>query len=131
MGSCQNHPSGDRVDRAVEIASVDQAIRGSIGWAKNKDFDLLYSIIANDSDYLEVDPENRVVRGFDEFKKSEQFWGSPNFKAIRYELRDLQIHLSRSGDVAWFYCLLDDINEWKGQPANWEKHALDRCSRET
>jgi hypothetical protein len=22
--------------------------------------------------------------------------------------------------VAWFYCILDDINEWKGQPANWE-----------
>jgi hypothetical protein len=22
--------------------------------------------------------------------------------------------------VAWFFCILDDINEWKGQPANWE-----------
>ncbi|MFC1593300.1 nuclear transport factor 2 family protein [Candidatus Neomarinimicrobiota bacterium] len=28
--------------------------------------------------------------------------------------------LSRSKDVAWFYCILDDINTWKGQPANWE-----------
>jgi len=22
--------------------------------------------------------------------------------------------------VAWFFCILDDINEWKGQPATWE-----------
>jgi hypothetical protein len=21
--------------------------------------------------------------------------------------------------VAWFYCILDDVNEWKGQPASW------------
>jgi len=22
--------------------------------------------------------------------------------------------------VAWWYCMLDDINEWDGQPASWE-----------
>lgn len=26
---------------------------------------------------------------------------------------------SRSGDVAWFFRMLDDVNEWKGQPASW------------
>jgi len=39
---------------------------------------------------------------------------------VRYEIRDLKINFSKSGDVAWFFCVLDDINEWKGQPANWE-----------
>jgi ketosteroid isomerase-like protein len=98
---------------------VEQAIRGSIGWAKTKDFKLLYSIIANDSTYLEVDPEDRVVKGFQEFKKAEKFWGSQDFKAIRFELRELEINLSASQEVAWFFCRLDDINEWKGQEASW------------
>jgi ketosteroid isomerase-like protein len=53
-------------------------------------------------------------------KKDSAFWGSPHFKAIRHEVRDLRIHFSRSGDVAWFYCIVDDINEWKGAPTNWE-----------
>jgi len=102
-------------DKAV----IEQAIRASIGWAKEKDFKLLYSVIANDSDYVEVDPGKRVVKGFDEFRKAEAFWGSPDFKAVRYEIRDLKITVSRSGENAWFYCVLDDINEWKGKPASW------------
>jgi ketosteroid isomerase-like protein len=102
-----------------EKKDIAEAIHASIGWAKNKDFKLLYSVIANDSAYLEVSPGKRITRGFAEFKKGEKFWGSPDFKAVRYDIRDLQISVSRSGDVAWFYCVLDDVNEWKGQPANW------------
>jgi len=99
---------------------VEKAIRNSIGWAKNKDLNLLYSVIADDPDYLEVAPNARVVKGIQEFRKAEKFWMSPDFRAIRYEIRDLKIDFSRSGEVAWFFCVLDDINEWKGQPANWE-----------
>ena len=98
---------------------VQQAIHSSIGWAKEKDIDLLYRIIANDSNYVEVDPSDRIVHGFQDFKKAEAFWMSPDFRAIRYEIRNLKITFSRSGDVAWFFCMLDDINEWQGQPANW------------
>ncbi|MCX6568896.1 MAG: nuclear transport factor 2 family protein [Candidatus Aminicenantes bacterium] len=103
-----------------ELGRIEQAIRDCIGWAKTKDFRLLYGVIANDPDFLEVHPDGAVVKGFEDFKKAEKFWGSPDFKAVRYEIRDLKIKLSRSGDVAWFYCILDDINEWKGQPASWE-----------
>lgn len=103
-----------------EKQKVAQVINSVIGWAKNKDIKLLYSIVANDSSFLEIHPNDRVEKGFDEFKKSEKFWMSPDFRAIRYEIRDLAINFSQSGDVAWFYCVLDDINEWKGQPANWE-----------
>jgi hypothetical protein len=106
-------------DLAAEMESIEQAIHGSIGWAKNKDFKLLYSIISNDSDYMEVSPSARVTHGFNEFKKNEPFWGNPGFKAIRYEIRDLKINLSESGTVAWYYCVLDDINEWNGNPASW------------
>jgi hypothetical protein len=99
---------------------VEKVIHGSIGWVKNKDITLLYSIIANDTSFLEVHPDEKVVRGFEDFKKAEKFWMNPDFKAIRYEIKDLSINFSNSGDVAWFFCMLDDINEWKGQPANWE-----------
>ena len=99
---------------------VEKVIHSSIGWAKNKDINLLYSIIANDTSFIEVHPEEKVVRGFEDFKKAEKFWMNPDFKAIRYEIKDLSINFSNSGDVAWFFCMLDDINEWKGRPANWE-----------
>lgn len=103
-----------------EPARVERAIRACIGWAGDKDFGLLYSVIADDPDFLEVHPDGAVVKGIEEFKKSEAVFRSPDFKAIRYEIRDLRIKLSRSGDIAWFFCILDDINEWKGRPANWE-----------
>ena len=107
------------VNEADELAAIEKTIHNSIGWAKNKDFNLLYSVIANDSSYIEVDPTPGLIRGFQEFKKNEAFWKNPDFKAIRYEIRDLKITLSHSGDVAWYYCILDDINEWKGNPASW------------
>ena len=107
-------PGGD------ERGRIEESIRACIGWAGDKNFDLLYSVIAGDPDFLEVHPDGAVVKGIEEFKKSEAVFRSPDFKAIRYDIRDLRIKLSRSGDVAWFFCILDDINEWKGQPANWE-----------
>jgi hypothetical protein len=116
--------SCNRVEKIVSIDAdkqqVEQAINNSIGWAKTKDIQLLYSVIANDTNYLEIDPDNKVVKGFREFKKAETFWMNPDFKAIRYEIKNLKINFSKSGDVAWFFCMLNDINEWKGQPANWE-----------
>ncbi|MGD2154641.1 MAG: nuclear transport factor 2 family protein [Gemmatimonadales bacterium] len=119
IGTVAGCAPGTTIDREAEVAVVEAAIDGSIGWATTKDFDLLYSIIADDSAYLEVHPEDAVVRGIAEFKRMEEFWASPDFRAIRHEIRDLQITLSRSGDVAWFYCILDDVNEWRGQPASW------------
>ena len=116
--SCQRGNKNFNIE--IEKQLVENAIRSSIGWAKNKDINLLYSIIANDTNYVEVDPAKRVVKGFQDFKRAEKFWMNPDFKAIRYEIRELKINFSKSGDVAWFFCILDDINEWKGQSANWE-----------
>jgi ketosteroid isomerase-like protein len=113
-------PARSGVPGGDELGRIERSIRDCIGWAKTKDFRLLYGVIANDPDFLEVHPDGAVVKGFEDFKKAEKFWGSPDFKAVRYEIRDLKIKLSKSGDVAWFFCVLDDINEWKGQPANWE-----------
>lgn len=118
LSGCSNNQQVSDLD--TERKLIQETIHKSIGWAKNKDLSGLYSIIANDSSYTEVQPGKRVVFGFDEFKKAETFWMSPHFKAIKYEIRDLKINISKSQDIAWWYCMLDDINEWKGQPANWE-----------
>ena len=116
--SCKETGNGKSAED--KKALIEKAINSSIGWAKNKDLSLLYSVIANDTSFLEVHPEGRVVRGIDDFRKSEAFWMSPDFQAVRYEIRDLRIDISGSGTVAWWFCILDDINDWKGEPANWE-----------
>jgi hypothetical protein len=114
----------NKTDKAVDLTAerflVEKTIHSCIGWAKTKDVNLLYSVIVNDSTYLEVDPGDKVVRGFEDFKQFETVWMNPDFKAVRYEISDLTVQFSKSGDVAWFFCMLDDMNEWKGKPANWE-----------
>jgi hypothetical protein len=99
---------------------VEQTIHNVIGWAVEKDFDLLYSSLLNDSAFISVSPRDRVKFGFEAVKEDSAFWGSPDFKAIRHEIKDLRISFSKDNNVAWFYCVLDDINTWKGEPANWE-----------
>ena len=110
----------DMFNKEKELIAVEKAIRSSIGWAKDKDLNLLYSVIANDSNYTEIQPGNKVVRGIDQFKESEAFFMDDNFKALKYEIWDLRINFSKDGMVAWWYCMLNDINTWKGRPANWE-----------
>lgn len=118
--ACDNSGNKQIIDNDKEMLTVRSTINNVMAWAIEKDFRLFYSTIANDSNFISVTPYNRVKFGFNEVRKDSAFWGSPHFKAIRHELRDLHINLSNSGDVAWFFCYLDDINEWKGQPANWE-----------
>jgi ketosteroid isomerase-like protein len=119
MVSCGRNNATTQGDRSAEIRAVETTIHNAIGWARTKDFALLHRTIANDSNYREVDPTPGLIRGFAAFKQNEAIWGSPDFKAVRYDIRDLQISLSRGGDVAWFYGQLDDVNEWKGRPASW------------
>lgn len=118
LAGCKEKEKKNKTN-ADDLELIKSSINSSIGWAKTKDFGLLYSVIANDSNYLEVDPNPGIIKGFDRFRKNESFWGSPDFKAVSYEIRDLTINLSQKGEVAWFYCVLDDVNEWKGQPASW------------
>ena len=110
----------EKEKKESEIKEIAKTIDSCIGWFKNKDFDLLFSVVVHNSDYISVHPTDRVIRGFEQFEKNTEVFKHPDFKYVRHELKDLTINLSKSGDVAWFYCILDDVNEWKGQPANWE-----------
>jgi ketosteroid isomerase-like protein len=112
--------SKDRFDKQNETLAVERVINNVFSWAIEKDFALFFSAISNDSNFISVTPYKRVKFGFQAVKEDTGFWASPNFKAIKHEVHDLKIHFSQKGDVAWFYCILDDINTWKGEPANWE-----------
>jgi len=112
---CQNSQN-----RENERKEIERIISSCIGWAKDKNLDLLYSVIANDTNYISVSPNKNVVRCFEDVKVNVPFWMSPDFKYVRHEIRDLEITFARSGDVAWFFCILEDINTYKGQPAEWK-----------
>jgi ketosteroid isomerase-like protein len=116
--SCENK---GQFDREAEFKAVEQVINHVFDWAVEKDFDLFFNSIADDSNFISVTPYQRVKFGVEAVRNDTAFWASPNFKAIRHEVHDLRIHFSSGGDVAWFYGVLDDINTWKGEPANWEK----------
>lgn len=119
--SCTNTPEKfNRGNLKEEKKNIEKAINNVIGWAVNKDFNLFFSTISDDSNFVSVTPYDRVKFGFKAVLDDTAFWASPDFKAVRHKIYDLKINISNSGDVAWYYCRLDDINTWKGKPANWE-----------
>jgi hypothetical protein len=117
LSAPEDGPGGDEEAEKREIAGVISSV---IGWAKTKDLDLFLGSIAQDEDYISVTPHPRVIKRFEDVKQNVPFWMSPDFQYVRHELKDLEIKLARCGTVAWFYCVLDDINTYKGQPASWE-----------
>lgn len=111
-----------KVDIEVEKAEISKVIHNSIGWAANKDKELVFSCFANDSELFWFSPrDDGTIHGYGSFvDMTESFFMHDDFKAVRYEIKELSINLSRSGEVAWYHARLDDFNEWQGQPANWE-----------
>jgi len=71
--SCNKSKKNNHINFEAEKANVEKAIKNTIAWAKDKDTSLLYSIIANEKNYLEVHPENNVVKGINQFKEAENF----------------------------------------------------------
>ena len=108
------------VNNEKEIQEISKVIDSAIGWFKTKDFDLSFSTFAQDSNFLEVHPDGKVVRGFEEFKKNSEIFKNPEFLYVRHEIWDQKITLSETGNTAWFFCMLNDISTWKGQQVGWE-----------
>ena len=108
-------------DITREIAAIEGVIHASIGWAQDKDQELLYQCFAHDEDLFYFSPANAgTILGFEAFQELvDGFFMQDAFQAIRYEIKDLRINLSQGGDIAWYSAYLDDINEWNGQPASW------------
>ncbi len=104
-----------------EFAVIERVVHSAIAWAKSKNLDLLYSVIVQDDSLHIINPDDSEIRGFAAFDKfAREFWLDQRFKATRYEIHDLQITLSESGNLAWYYCHLDDLIEWDGKPSGWK-----------
>lgn len=105
-----------------EKAAIAQVVDNSIGWAKNKDKDLLFQSLAQDADFFIYHPDSRsTIVGFEAFKDmTERIFMNEAFRATGYDIRDLRITLSRSGETAWYSAMLDDFGEWQGQPTVWK-----------
>jgi hypothetical protein len=105
-----------------EKAIIKSVIEASIGWADNKDTTLLFNSVAQDEDFFYFSPDNAsTISGFKMFQEftKETFMGD-YFKALWFKTKEMAINLSRSGDVAWWHCLLDDVGLWNGVEAGWK-----------
>jgi len=110
-----------KTDVAAEKARIEQVVRASIGWATNKDKDLLFSTVAHDADFFIFHPDSAsTIVGFEPFKEmTERVFMDDEFKATGFDVRDLRINLSQSGDVAWYSAILDDFGEFRGKAYAW------------
>ncbi len=104
-------------NRNADKAAIAKVIRDSICWALTKDRALQESTMAHDEDlFIYWTTSDMAVAGWNRYVKLFDTWMDPRFKATLTEIRDLKIHLSRSGDVAWFSAMLDDLGEWDAKP---------------
>jgi ketosteroid isomerase-like protein len=104
-------------DPETEKAAVAKVVHDTICWALTKDRALQESTMAHDEDLFIVWTNSKsTTYGWKEYVKLFDIWMDPRFKATLTEIRDLRVHLSRSGDVAWYSATLDDLGEWDGKP---------------
>ncbi len=103
-------------DVETEKAVVAKVIHDAICWALTKDRPLQESTMAHDEDLaIFWTNSDTTIFGWNRYVKLFDIWMDPRFKATLTEIRDLRVHISRSGDVAWFTATLDDLNEWDGE----------------
>ena len=109
-------------DLADDRAAVEKVVRDSIGWALNKDKQLLLDSVAHDADFFIFHPDSQsTIVGFEAFRKMvETVFMNEKFKATDFKVKDLRISLSKSGDVAWYSAYLDDHGEWDGRKTGWD-----------
>jgi hypothetical protein len=106
-----------------ELAEIEKVIRATIEWAvRGKDTALVYSTVIQNDELFFFQPDSRATMlGFEKFKKvTENFFMRDDFKAIKVEINDFRISMSSSLKTAWWACILNDYNEFQGEPANWE-----------
>jgi hypothetical protein len=112
----ESSKSSRTTPRRDEKTAIAKVIKDSICWALTKDRALAESTLAHDEDLFYFWTNSTfTVQGWKQHLKYFDNWMDPRFKAIRTEVRDLQIHLSRTRDVAWYSATLDDVVEFDGK----------------
>jgi hypothetical protein len=97
-----------------DYEAVKEVIEQSIGWAIKKDLETMFRLWADNMFHFWLFSTSLVV-GLDNFKTYAEQWKDPDFRGTRFEFKDLRIVFSRSGDVAWYSCFLDDCSSYKGK----------------
>jgi len=106
-----------RPDTTNDEHEIIEALHDSFRWALTKDRALFESVFAKDDDFFTYYPDSKsTVLGWKEFEKCLESWMDPRSKATAYDIRDLRIVISRTGDLAWFSALVDDEGEFDGKP---------------
>jgi len=106
-----------------EIREIEKIIQAHIEWAvNNKDRQTLFStIIENEELFLYQTDSKSTITGIREFTDLvDTIFMSGDFKALRTEIKNVRIHVSSTMRTAWFSCILNDYNEYQGNPFVWE-----------
>ena len=111
-----------RGNEAAEKATSEKVIRTSIEWAMTKDQRALFECFAQDTGFFIFHPDSKsTIVGFEAFRKlAEDVFMDPKFRATDSRFKDVRIQLAKSGEVAWYSCLLDDHGEWDGRKTGWD-----------
>lgn len=95
---------------------IAEVINNTIGWFENKDFDLLFSVTADDEDFFIFHPtSDATIHGIDAFRELSGIWKDPDVNYAGHSIEDLRIHLHKLLKVAWFSALPDDCGEYHGK----------------
>ena len=104
-------------NRSKQECEIARIIHDSFGWALTKDRALFESIFARDDDFFTYYPNSRsTVVGWSQFEKFLDRWMDPRNKAKGFDIRNLRIAISKTGEVAWFSAVVDDEGEFDGKP---------------
>lgn len=109
------HPAGRYPD-------IEAVIRAGFAWARTKDTALLFGTRAQDEGLFVFGPYvGPPVAGFEAFReRARRLWLRDDFVATGFDVRDVRIHLSPKGTVAWFSAVVDDWCEIGGIPDGWQ-----------
>jgi hypothetical protein len=105
------------------LREIEKTIESHIGWAvNNKDRKTLFSTIIENEELFFFQPDSKsTIKGIQEFTELvDNVFMPDDFRAIRTEILDLRIHVSTSLKTAWYSCILNDYNEYRGKPFVWE-----------
>jgi len=113
----QGNPESRNSDAKNDEQQIIKALHNSFGWALTKDRALFESVFARDDDFFTYFPDSKsTVLGWQQFGKFLEDWMDPRSKATGYDIRNLRVVISETGDVAWFSAIVDDEGEFDGKP---------------
>lgn len=108
--------STDQSLKAEVRATIDDFFRA----LDTQDLSLMKEVVAQDDEMIHVGTDTgEIWRGWDVLRSAteEQFETLESYEA---EIRDLSVRVSPSGDIAWYFHLLDANITSGGSTRTWE-----------